>query len=327
MFKIPLEEIKRRLLASGTITELELQKRVKEKINDLSGLISEEGAAHIIANELGVSLVSAETSILKIKEVYAGMRNINTLGKVVKKFEVREFAKGESKGKVCSLILGDETGTVRVVFWNDQVDLTRTMMEDDVVQIKNAYARENNNDREIHLGKEGQALINPPGQEVQIVRRGSNFERKTIQKLQQNEENIEIVGTVVQVFDPRFFAICADCNKKVMETEGAFRCAEHGVVQPSYSCVLNLMLDDGTGTIRGVFWKNQALHLLGKEEATILKYKENLSLFEDTKTELLGELFKLKGRVKKNDYFDRLEFNVQLVEKANPEEEITRLEK
>ena len=45
------------------------------------------------------------------------------------------------------------------------------------------------------------------------------------------------------------------------------------------------------------------------------------------KTNLLGEQFKLLGRVKRNEMFDRLEFNVQMVEKAKAEEEIKELEK
>jgi hypothetical protein len=41
----------------------------------------------------------------------------------------------------------------------------------------------------------------------------------------------------------------------------------------------------------------------------------------------LGEQFKLTGRVKRNEMFDRLELSVQLVEKGNAQEEIARLEK
>ena len=327
MFKIPLPELKEKLTASKKISAIELDQRIKEKINELSGLISEEGAAHIIANELGVQLVDQQKNRLKIKEIYAGMMNVSALGKVVKKFEVREFSKGDKKGKVCSLMIGDETGTMRLVLWNDQVDSVKTVQEDDVVLIKDAYVRENNNARELHLGDRGELTVNPKGEVVASVRKSSSFERKPIQSLQGGEEGVEILGTVVQVFDPRFFQVCPQCAKKVTQGEGSYSCAEHGVVQPAVSYVLNAVFDDGTGTIRGVFWKNQTTHLLGKDEQAMALYRENAAAFEDVKTDLLGEQFKLMGRVKNNEMFNRLELNVQLVEKANAAEELARLEK
>jgi len=56
------------------------------------------------------------------------------------------------------------------------------------------------------------------------------------------------------------------------------------------------------------------------------QYKENPALFQDVKTDLLGEQFKLLGKVHRNEMFDRLEFNVQIVEKASAQEELARLE-
>ena len=326
MYKVPLPEIKEKIVNSGKLSAKELETRIKAKINDLSGLISEEGAAHIIANELGVEIVSAGKEKLKIKEIYAGMRSVTTVGKVMKKFDVRQFTKGTGTGRVCSIVLGDDTGTVRLVFWNDQVDLTQTIKEDDIIHIKNAYVRDNNGNVEIHCNEHSDVLINPQGESIGVVRQGGSYHRKKIGELQDGEDGAEILGTVVQVFDPRFFYVCPDCNKRVVESQGSFQCAEHGAVKASLSYVLNAMMDDGTSTIRGVFWKNQTHHLLQKSEEQMVQFKDNASSFEEIKTDLLGEQFKLIGRVKRNEMFDRLEFNVQIVEKANPEAEIARLQ-
>ena len=285
----------------------------------MSGLISEEGAAHIIANELNIELVNKNTSKLKIKEIYAGMRSVTTVGKITRKFDVREFARGESTGKVCSIILGDETGTIRVVFWNEQVDLINDVKEDDVLLIEDAYVRENNNNREIHLGKSGHFEKNPEGVIIENVRKGTSYQRKKIADLQNGEEGAEILATIVQVFDPRFFTVHPETGRRLREGE------EEGVT-PALSYVLNAVLDDGTSNIRAVFWKNQTLHLLDKKEEEMTQYKDNPSDFEDIKTDLLGEQFKVMGRVKKNEMFDRLEFNVQVVEKAKPEDELKNLE-
>ncbi len=326
MYKVPLAEIKQKILASGKLGSDELELKLKAKINELSGLISEEGAAHIIANELGVEIVSTTQKRLKIKEIYSGMRSVTTLGKVMRKFEVREFAKEDRSGKVCSLILGDETSTIRVVFWNDQVDLLKNVSEGDILLVKDAYVRENNNGKEIHLGNQGSVDVNPEGETVQSVRESAAYERRKIGELQDGG-GAEIVGTVVQVFDPRFFNVCSECSKKVTESAGVFSCNSHGTVKPTVSYVMNLILDDGSGNIRSVLWKNQTTHLLEKTEEQMVVYKGNIAAFEEVKTDLLGEQLKLLGQVKKNEMFSRLEFNVQMVSKAKPEEELARLEK
>ena len=73
--------------------------------------------------------------------------------------------------------------------------------------------------------------------------------------------------------------------------------------------------------------KNQTAHLLEKTEEQMAVYKENMSAFEEVKTDLLWEQLKLLGQVKKNEMFSRLEFNVHIVSRAKPEEELARLEK
>ncbi len=316
MYRIPLPDIKQKLLISGKISAEDIEERIKEKINELSGLISEEGAAHIIANELGVELQEVQEQ-LKIKQVYAGMRNITIAGKVVRKFEVREFSKEGKQGKVASLLLGDETGTARVVFWNTQVDVLDELSEDDIILIKNVYVKENRGGREIHLGERSELKINPEGIVISSVRQGTAYTRKSINELQEGEEGVELMGTIVQVFDPRFFEVHPETGKRIQPGEQ---------VTPALSYVMNLILDDGTGTIRSVFWKNQTSHLTGKTEEEMAQFKEDLQPFESIKTDLLGEQLKLMGKVTKNQMFDRLEFNVQMVEKATPEEELKRLE-
>lgn len=327
MFKIPLAQLKEKIVQSGKITSKDLDTKIKEKINDLSGLISEEGAAHIIANELGIQAMSADQAKLKIKEIYAGMRSVVTAGKVVRKFDVREFAKGDNKGKVASLIVGDDTATIRVVFWNDQVDLFNKVSEGDIIAVKEAYVRENNNNKELHLGDKAIIEINPAGEVITVVRQTATGERKKIGSLAAGEDGCEIIGTIVQVFDPRFWNVCPQCNKKVTDGGGKFQCGEHGTVNPGISYVLNVIVDDGSGNIRTVLWKNQTNQLLGKTEADIFKFKENITAFEEVKTDLLGEQCKMTGRVQRNDMFDRLEFNAQTIERARVEEELRRLEK
>src|SRR3989344_3606308 len=170
MYKISVEEVKAKILKGSTLDLKELEKKIQSKINELSGLISEEGAAHIIANELGISLINNSSEMLKVKELYAGMKNISTAGKIIRKFEVREFNKNGREGKVCSLIIADETDTIRVVFWNDQVESTYNLKENDLIVLKDIYVKENNGGKEPHFGDRGSLEINPAGLSIATVR-------------------------------------------------------------------------------------------------------------------------------------------------------------
>ena len=155
-------------------------------------------------------------------------------------------------------------------------------------------------------------------------------ERKTIKELTGNEENVELLATVVQLYDPRYFDVCPQCGKRALVTaEGnqtTTRCAEHGVITPQTNYVLSAFLDDGTGNLRATFWRQQSQRLTEKTDAELLQYKDNPASFEAVKTELLGEIIKVVGRCKKNETFDRIELTANLVFRhLDPEEELARL--
>src|SRR3989338_2862004 len=99
MIKIPLEDIKAKILASW-MSEADLQAKIKQKMDLLSGLISPEGACHIIANELGIKLIEQTNGKLKIKNVLNGMRNVEIVGKVSAISPIREFTVNSRQGKV-----------------------------------------------------------------------------------------------------------------------------------------------------------------------------------------------------------------------------------
>ncbi|MBW2999164.1 DUF2240 family protein [Candidatus Woesearchaeota archaeon] len=329
MLRIPLNELKDKIIEKSGIEASELNDRIKKKMDQLAGLISEEGAAHIIANELGIKVFEQTSGRLQVKNILAGMRNVELVGKVMDIYEIREFNTGEREGKVGSFVVGDETGTVRIVLWNDQTDNMELLKKDMIIKIKSAYVRDNNGRKEVHLNDKSELTLNPEDEFVGEVKetKPSNT-KKQIKELKEGEQNIELLGTIVQVYEPRFFEVCPTCNKRMKQKEGAFVCDAHNDVSPSYSYVLNLFLDDGTDNIRTVLFGRQTERLLEKDQEQVLQFKEFPEKFEQVKQDLLGKIVKIIGRVTKNTMFDRLEFVVQMVfPNPDPAEEIERLNK
>jgi replication factor A1 len=323
MIKIPYEQIIEKIKGGANISEEEINEKINQKMKQLSGLISKEGAAHIIANELGLKLFDSFSGKLQIKNIVSGLRNVETVGKVMQTYELREFKTNEREGKVASFMMGDETGKIRVVMWGDQANNIRQLKEGTIAKIVGCYVKENNGFNELHLNERSKLIINPPGETVDVQ---TTSERKSIGNLGENDSSAEILATIVQVFEPRFFEVCPQCSRRVKNEEGAFLCKDHSQVDPDFSYVLNLVLDDGTDNMRAVFFRENMEKLLNQKKEKILEYRDSPDKFEEIKTDLLGNIIKVNGRVKKNLFFDRLEFVANDVStNPNPEDEIKRL--
>lgn len=326
MFGIKVEEIIQRIKEDKALSNEEIEGRINSKINDLSGLISREGAARIIANELGVKLFDANKKRYKIKEIYNGLRGVELLGKVTFLNEIRNFNVKDRNGKVRSFFVGDETGQTRVVLWNDQVD-KYLIKENDIVLVKDSFIKENSfGYKEIHLGNSGLLEINPNGETVEQIKpfeRSINkpaSSRLKISELQENN-NARVYGTIVQVFEPRFYMTCPNCNKKI--NDGI--CEAHGTVIGKPAIVLNMFLDDGSGSIRITAFRETAYRILEIDDKKLQTLKDNPVLFEDLKKNLMGKQLVVEGKVTKNQMFDRLEFIANRVEDADPEKLIEEI--
>ncbi len=326
MIKMSLLDMKEKIIKEAKITEDDLNSKIKKKTEQLAGLVSEEGACHIIANELGVKLFSASGGRMKIKNLLPGMKNFELAAKVTRKFEPREFDTGERQGRVGNIMAGDETGLLRVVFWNDYVDKMNDFNENDILLIKDAYIKDNNGRKEIHLNDRSNIEVNPEGETVEAMT-SMPATRKKLKELKEDEFNVEILGTIVQMFEPRYFEVCPECGKRTRPQEGnRYVCEQHGEIIPKFSYIVNVVIDDGTDSMRVACFRDQAQKLLGKSDEEVLHYRDNVADFEDLKQDILGNIVKVIGRVKKNIMFDRVEFTAQQVDvNPNPEEEIKRL--
>ena len=108
--------------------------------------------------------------------------------------------------------------------------------------------------------------------------------------------------------------------------DNQFACEEHGVQVPIYNYVLNAYLDDGTGNIRTIFWKQQSQRLLKITDKDFDAIRMQPETFEKYKTDLLGAQVKVLGTAK-NNIMGRMEFNADVVfVDLNPDHEVEMLD-
>ena len=300
-------------IANGSKLEKEeIERRVEAKKAKLSGLISKEGAAQIIAAELGISF---ENQKLKISELMEGMRKVRVVGKIINLFPVREYSKNGREGKVVNFVLADDTGNVRVVLWDvNHIELIEKGMikQGDVVEIKNGSTRES----EIHLSGFGE--LKKSNVVMKDVRTEVMVSEKNLNEVQQGQD-VRIRGAVVQIFQPRFYSVCPECNKKVVKEGEICKCAEHGIVTPKERAILNFVLDDGTETMRVVMFSDQINLLIPEED---LKDEKKATAFRD---DFIGTEIYLLGKVKRNQLFNNLEIVASGVEKVDVEKLVKEL--
>jgi replication factor A1 len=324
---LTLEEILSEIEKNTKFTRKQIYDRVKKKQEELSGLVSLEGAGHLVARDLGVNILITQKRDLKIKEIVSGMRNVNLKGRVIQISEKREFdRKDGSKGRVCNLILTDGTGEIRLPLWDKQVSMIDEgiIKEGVVVEVKNALAKENIFGG-VELGLSKYARLEKVEDDESIPRQiiGGKTQRNQIKDLK--EGNYEIKGSVVQIFNVNpFFQTCPECKAKVEAKENGYECPEHGNIEPESNMIISGIVDDGSGSIRSVFFRDQAKTLTGLDPSVLssMPQEEAINLIKD---HALGNEVIMKGRVQKNKIFDTWEIIVNEVEELNIEEESKKL--
>lgn len=228
-----LDELVKKIAEEGGLEDNEIRERVERKQKELGGLVTPEGAAHIVANEVGINLFEgvSRTPALKIENIIPGMSSVDLVAKVVRIYPPREFEKKDgSKGRVCSIILGDETGTIRAVFWEKDVALIEEgkIKEDDVLQIKEGYTKESiNGEAELHIGGRTNVVPNPKGAKDIVLQ-----EEKKISELGDGMSSVDVLCKVMRIYEVREF-------EREDKTRGR---------------VVNLIVGDETGRARLVLW-------------------------------------------------------------------------
>jgi len=307
------ERILEKISKSSGLNKEEIERRVEAKKAKLSGLISKEGAAQIVAAELGISFAN---DTLKINELLPNMKRVNLVGKIISLFPVRSFNKNGKEGRVANLIVADETSNIKIVLWDtNHIDLIekKEIKEGSIIEISNASMREN----ELHLGSFSELKIS---NEIlkEVILEIAVKEKKIINF--NNMENVRTRAFIVQIFDPRFFEVCPECSKKVMREGENCICQEHKKVIPEKRALINFVLDDGTETIRAVLF-HENISSLG------LSNIEDSNSLEIQKQSLLGKEMFFSGNVRKNKLFENLEFIVDKAQEVDVEELIKGLER
>ncbi|MBT4375988.1 hypothetical protein HOD29_01290 [archaeon] len=285
----------------------EIDRRVEAKRAKLSGLISREGALQVIAAELGVSF---DNEKLKIDELLPGMRKVHFVGKIITLYPVRTFTtKDGSEGKVANMIVADDTSNIKVVLWDtNHIALLEKgeIGEGKVIEVKSGSMRDN----EVHMGSFSE--LNLSTEIFEEVKTEKPIKEKEIKDFIVGEK-INTRAFIVQSFEPRFFEASKETGRKITEEE-----VSKGV-ESEKKAILNVVIDDGTESIRAVLFHEKV------KELGLTAY-DSPELMEQQRQEALGREINFIGNVKMNSYFNNPELIVDHLEDVNVDKLVESLE-
>lgn len=170
----------------------------------------------------------------KIGNLSESMGSVNVAALATQVSEERQFVRRDgTEGKVRSVLLEDETGTVRLSMWDDDADKAEEMEEGTVIVVENGYTRAGYGGIDLNVGSNGRLHINPEDFEMEIP----ELEKKVtdIIDLVEGRHNITIRGQLLD--DP--------IQRDIDTSRGP-------------ATVTNFRIDDGTGEARISLWRDLA---------------------------------------------------------------------
>ena len=95
---------------------------------------------------------------MKIKDLRDKMRNVTVEGKVMEKSDAREVLSRfkDETYKVASAMIGDETGTIKMPLWNEQIEKVNV---DNMVKVENGYVSSFKGEIQLNVGKFGKLTV------------------------------------------------------------------------------------------------------------------------------------------------------------------------
>jgi replication factor A1 len=269
---ISIDELYQMILASG-LSEIELEKQVRHKENEFGGFMSKQGILFIIAKENGIRLQSPEIEVQKYKEfeekidydeftielseVKEDMKNIVLLGKILKIYEPREFSRKDGTlGKVASFLVGDITQEIKVILWDDKVDLIKSenFRVGELIRIVGAYCKRGKQDNlELHIGKRGKIIFSPEIENKEFKVRLENIESVASRKNELESKSTRVISELVKRFNyikQIRGQVQIEVFKEITKKSG------------EKTFLLKLLLTDDSITIRVIIWGMNAIECL-----------------------------------------------------------------
>ena len=319
-------------------TEAQIKEKIRVKKESSMFNLTTKGILSIIASEEGITLPGKED--LKIESLNEGMKDVNVLGRVTRKYAPKEFTRDDgSQGVVLNIAIADKTGEIAVVFWDENaVKCSETVNKGDVIKVIAGQVKGGMKGPQLYISSKSKVIVSPEGVDQSSLPESSTlkslkYERAMISDLNPGDKFKEIRGTIAKLYSVFFYEGCPTCFRKMDSGQKGF--CKHCKLEviPTKVAILDLGIDDSTGYIRASFFKDKAEKILGVSadhvHEGIKSYLEKgfnfrnagESYLSDNHSSLLGKEILITGNVAESEFVGSV-FQVHNIFDIDLEEEI-----
>ena len=271
-----------------------------------------------------IKVLQNTRGVVSFKGIITSVDNIKTIS----------LKSGETVS-LLGFIVSDNTDGIRVTLWREKADEhSKLLTVGQGLSLKNVLIKYSNFSNRNEISLINGSLLELKDLEIKNLKsidlakkeRATNFSGN-YDKINTIEapDTIEIKGFIAKDLNNiTVYEACKNCFKKVEN------CTCGKGEDTEFRMIINLIIDDGTGTIRTTFMGDLAEKLIGVETYNIVQLKETPEFekfLEKKSSEFLGKDIIIKGRAKFSDYTNQYEIFVYDFKNFNIDEELARVMK
>lgn len=324
-----VEDLIEKVVEESELSEDDLKEKIDEKMDEFEGLVSEEGAVHLVAKEHGIELAEEASEDLKIENIVPDMRKVVVKGRVLNVSDMNTFERDddEEDGRVQNILLGDDTGTIRVTLWDDQTEIAENVDEGDVIEMAGCYTVEDDRgNAELRLGDSATVKMADDQEQFEDIESEASTTEVAVSEINTEGSSYRTKGMIMQVYTSNpFYRVDPDTGDTVREDDDGNYVTDDGeeIEEPEGRLAVSAVIDDGTENIRCVFFGEQAREMLDVDEET--EKDMDVEAVEDAAEKVRGKEVEVEGRTRYNDYFGRIELLVNEMNEIEAEDEIENM--
>ncbi len=234
------------------LTAEDLQRMIQTKIEGAGRLLTEEGATFMVANEFGIDLSNGNVvgTGMKVKDLIIGANDATIVGVISSISLPKSFVRRDGvEGQVARLVVSDDTGSIRVVLWNEKTSIISEgkVSQNQMVRISHGYVRKGlTGNPELNLGRRGTVVVLSSIPAFEPI-----TPQRSLKKIRDLTEGnlVNIIGVVKGLSQISSF-------KRANGTQGQ---------------VMRIRLADDTGRVRAVFWDDQVNSVKDTKRGDVLE--------------------------------------------------------
>ena len=269
-----------------------------------------------------------KTSFKEVSDIDSASEElIDTIGRITNIYPAKEFEDKKDptiKRKVLNFQISDGIKNIRCVAWDPWAgEFEKGFKAGDLVKLSDVKIKDGLYDLELYINWNSSVTKNPETT-LKIPPLSELLEASTdiipgkIESLEDgNTYSLEGVVVTIVRNNLRYFK-CPKCNEKIQMINNEFICENcNEVVDPVVNLFGSIEMDDGTGVLKVVFFRDlvENLFKLNKEDLKKdLSEDDKAAIFGKLDDDLLGKKIKITGNAKLNNFSSQIEFIANTIE-------------